>query len=226
MRRADRLFQIVQLLRGRRLTTARWLAEQLEISERTVYRDIRDLMLSGVPIEGEAGVGYTLRHKLDLPPLMFDREELTALRLGAEMAGAWSDPQLARAAQTALAKINSALPSDLRRPTAAMYAPCYNNHDAAFGPLRNAIDHQLEVELQYRKPDGPIESRKVLPLALFFWGKHWTLAAWCELRQDHRHFRLERILSLKVLEQRFASTPERSLRAWMKAAGAPADALD
>ncbi|MDN3575250.1 YafY family protein [Chitinimonas viridis] len=226
MRRADRLFQIVQLLRGRRLTTARWLAEQLEISERTVYRDIRDLMLSGVPIEGEAGVGYTLRHKLDLPPLMFDREELTALRLGAEMAGAWSDPQLARAAQTALAKINSALPSDLRRPTAAMYAPCYNNHDAAFGPLRNAIDNQLEVELQYRKPDGPIESRKVLPLALFFWGKHWTLAAWCELRQDHRHFRLERILSLKVLEQRFVSTPERSLRAWMKAAGAPADALD
>ncbi|QNM95966.1 helix-turn-helix transcriptional regulator [Chitinimonas koreensis] len=227
MRRADRLFQIVQFLRGRRLTTARWLAERLEVSERTVYRDVRDLMLSGVPIEGEAGVGYTLRHKLDLPPLMFDREELTALRLGAEMAAAWSDPQLARAAQSALAKIDGALPGDMRRPTAPLLAPSFDaHHDVSFAPLREAIDSRRVVELDYRKPGLPGETRRVQPLALLFWGAHWTLAAWCELRGDHRHFRLDRIEALRTLDERFDPLPERSLRAWMQAAGAPPDAFD
>src|SRR5262245_3605323 len=107
MRRADRLFQIIELLRGRRLTTARTLAERLEVSERTIYRDVRDLMLSGVPIEGEAGVGYALRKGFDLPPLMFDREELDALVLGARFVQAWGGSDLSEAARRALFKIEA-----------------------------------------------------------------------------------------------------------------------
>src|SRR5882672_1972135 len=105
MRRADRLFLLIQALRGRRLATARWLAEQLEVSERTVYRDVRDLQLSGVPIEGEAGVGYALRRGADIPPLMFTREELEALVVGARMVEAWTGRRISRAAQQALIKI-------------------------------------------------------------------------------------------------------------------------
>jgi predicted DNA-binding transcriptional regulator YafY len=111
MRRADRLFQIVQILRRRRLTTARQLADRLCISERTVYRDIRDLIASGVPVEGEAGVGYRLRG-FDLPPLMFTREEVEALVLGARIVQSWTDPELAGAAAEAIAKIEAVLPQD------------------------------------------------------------------------------------------------------------------
>src|SRR5205085_12195487 len=114
MRRADRLFRIVQSLRRRRATTARELAQALEVSERTVYRDVRDLLLSGVPIQGEAGVGYALDRSFDLPPLMFNEEELEALVLGARIVRAWADKKLARAAEEALQKIESVLPPPLR----------------------------------------------------------------------------------------------------------------
>jgi biotin operon repressor len=129
MRRADRLFRIIQLLRGRgRARTARWLAEQLEVSERTVYRDVRDLIVSGTPIEGAAGVGYTLRH-YDLPPLMFEAEELEALALGARAVQAFGDESLARSAESALSKIEAVLPQRLRGQLsrAALFAP---RHDA------------------------------------------------------------------------------------------------
>ena len=130
MRRADRLFRIIQLLRGRgRARTARWLAEQLEVSERTVYRDVRDLIVSGTPIEGAAGVGYTLRH-YDLPPLMFEAEELEALALGARAVQSFGDESLARSAASALSKIEAVLPQRLRGQMsgAALFAP---RHDAA-----------------------------------------------------------------------------------------------
>ncbi len=115
MRRADRLFQIIELLRGRRLTTARHLAQRLEVSERTIYRDVRDLVLSGVPIEGEAGVGYALRKGFDLPPLMFDRAELEALVLGARFVQAWGGTALSEAARRSLVKIEAVLPADRRK---------------------------------------------------------------------------------------------------------------
>jgi len=114
MRRADRLFRIVQRLRRRGATTARHLAEALEVSERTVYRDIRDLLVSGVPIQGEAGVGYALDRSYELPPLMFDEEEIEALVLGARIVRAWADKKLARAAEEALQKIETVLPSKLK----------------------------------------------------------------------------------------------------------------
>src|SRR5947209_20043905 len=128
MRRADRLFRIVQRLRRRGATTARQLADALEVSERTVYRDIRDLTTSGVPIQGEAGVGYALDRSFDLPPLMFDETEIEALVLGARIVKAWADPQLAGAAEEALRKIESILPPRLRErlSEAALFAPGFH----------------------------------------------------------------------------------------------------
>ena len=128
MRRADRLFRIVQRLRRRGATTARQLAEALEVSERTVYRDIRDLLVAGVPIQGEAGVGYVLDRSYELPPLMFDEEEIEALVLGARIVRAWADKKLARAAEEALQKIETVLPPRLKSRLAesALMAPGFH----------------------------------------------------------------------------------------------------
>src|SRR3954453_22079768 len=127
MRRADRLFRIVRILRGGRLQTARMLAEKLEVSERTIYRDVGDLQASGMPIEGEAGVGYTLRRDMDLPPLMFTRGELTALVLGARLVRAWGGAETVAGADQALQRIEAVLPADLRNEfdSILLYAPGY-----------------------------------------------------------------------------------------------------
>src|ERR1700761_5127433 len=127
MRRADRLFRIVRILRGGRLQTARMLAEKREVSERTISRDVRYLQISGMPIEGEAGVGYTLRRDMDLPPMMFTRDELTALVLGARLVRAWGGAASMVAAGQALQRIEAVLPTDLRErlDSILMYAPGY-----------------------------------------------------------------------------------------------------
>ena len=124
-RRADRLFRIAELLRGRRLTTAQQLADWLEVSPRTVYRDVRDLQLSGVPIEGEAGIGYRLARTASLPPLTFSADELTALAVGARMAESWGGAALASGARGALAKIAAAMPAEKRAvmERLAVFAP-------------------------------------------------------------------------------------------------------
>ncbi len=128
MRRADRLFQIIQLLRRRHVITAAAIAEELEVSERTVYRDIKDLVGSGVPIEGEAGVGYMLRQGFDLPPLMFTAPEIEAMVLGARVVQSWGDAQLARAAGDALARVEAALPDKLKlkMQQTPLYAPGFH----------------------------------------------------------------------------------------------------
>lgn len=228
MRRADRLFQIVQHLRARRLTTARWLAERLEVSERTIYRDVQDLMLSGVPIEGEAGVGYALRHKLDLPPLSFDRRELDALKLGARMVAAWGDGEMGRAAELALAKIRSVMPDELQRPAhLPVYAPAIHGYPLELlGPIREAISRQAILQVRYRKPDGQMDERRLWPLGLFFWGDRWTLVAWCELRDDHRHFRLDRIDACETTVDRFQLAPHQNLASFMAKVGASPKFLD
>ena len=125
MRRADRLFQIIQILRRKKLVRARDLAEKLEVSERTIYRDIRDLVGSGVPIDGEAGVGYVLRKGYDLPPLMFNERELEALVLGARIIESWTDPEMAESAANVIAKIEAVIPEELRSHMAqtALLAP-------------------------------------------------------------------------------------------------------
>ncbi len=203
MRRADRLFRLVQLLRARRFATARFLAEALEVSERTVYRDVRDLSLSGVPIEGEAGVGYALRRDFDLPPLMFDYEEIEALTAGARMVQAWSSPKLARAAQAALDKIAAALPTEKRiaMERTRLYAPTFHI-DPQLGrvmdTMREAIVESKRLAFGYKDEAERESQRSVRPLGLYFWGQRWTLAAWCETREDFRNFRLDRATGVTV----------------------------
>ncbi|MBB5017469.1 putative DNA-binding transcriptional regulator YafY [Chitinivorax tropicus] len=215
MRRADRLFQIVQLLRGRRtVLTAQALAEALNISVRTVYRDIADLMASGVPIDGEAGVGYRLAHGFDLPPLMFDRSELESLLVAARLLKAWGEPQLARSAQSALSKIEAVLPKDLRPSLgqSGFYAVEMRHYPVAqLTPLREAILGQYKIRFDYIRADGVGSSRCVWPLGVFFWGTVWTLSAWCELRDDFRNFRVDRMVTIQVEPERYPHQAGRTL---------------
>ena len=216
MRRADRLFQIVQVLRKGRLVTAAGLARRLEVSERTVYRDMRDLAASGVPIEGEAGVGYILRQGFDLPPLMFTRDEIEALVVGARLAQAWTGAGLAGAAARALEKIEAVVPEARRRELAdsRLFAPDFGIPPAMrerMDTLRAAINARRVIAFDYAREDGALSVRSVRPLGLFFWGRVWTLGAWCELRDDFRNFRLDRMERLHSLERGFDEVPGQSL---------------
>ena len=202
MRRADRLFRIVEILRGGRVTTARRLAERMEVSPRTIYRDMADLMASGVPVEGEAGTGYVMRAGYDLPPLMFTREEVVALVAGARLVRAWGGVGMAQAASEAMGKIGAVLP-DASRACAdrtAIHAFRMPDLDAAtrgrLDRLERAADASIRVSFGYSDGAGAASRRTVRPLGLWFWGKVWTLVAWYELRGDFRMFRVDRIAGL------------------------------
>lgn len=208
MRRADRLFQIVLLLDRGRAVTARELAEALQVSERTIYRDIADLSRSGVPISGEAGVGYLMRPGYRLPPLMFDADELAALALGSRMVRSWADAELGRAAERALLRIEAVLPKKLREDSArdTLLVPGFHVPDAMRAPmaeLREAIATRHKVSIAYTRADGADSQRVIQPLGLVFWGETWTLGAWCELRREFRSFRLDRIHGVVALDNRF-----------------------
>lgn len=201
MRRADRLFQITQILRNKRLVTAKQLAERLEVSERTIYRDIQDLSVSGVPIESEAGVGYMLRHSLDIPPIMFDADELEAMILGVKMITAWSGNELAKSAQSALDKIEAVIPNELQQniQNSKLFVPTFaipNQHKENFESLRQAINGKYQITISYQKLDGEYSKRILSPLGLYYWGKVWTLVAWCHLRSAFRVFRIDRMSHL------------------------------
>ncbi len=216
MRRADRLFQIVQFIRTRRITTAKWLSEELQVSERTIYRDIQDLSLSGVPIEGEAGVGYVLRKGFDLPPLMFSNEEIAALILGTRLVKSWADPGLARAANRVANKIESVLPNTLKQQfeNSHLFAPMTlisPDVGIAMAELRTAIENKLKTQIDYQRKDGEYSTRTIWPLGLFFWGSVWTVGTWCELRNSFRIFRLDRMQKITPLETNYPQQAGRTL---------------
>jgi len=231
VRRADRLFQIIQLLRGRRrAVTAAWLAEQLSVSQRTVYRDIRDLMASGTPIEGEAGVGYTIRRDYDLPPLMFDAQELEALVLGARLVVAFGDDALIGPARSAISKVEAVLPRHLqaRAGRPALYAPrtlWAAARAELLDAVRAAMADRRKLRIRYQKREGEESERTIRPLGAFFWGRSWTITAWCELRDDFRSFRLDRILHLAPTGETFSEEPGRGLRDYLRTIGAYAEQL-
>ncbi len=217
MRRADRLFQIILLLGRGRVLTARRMADELEVSERTIYRDIADLMASGAPIDGEAGVGYRLRPGYQVPPLMFDTEELEALALGAEMVRAWADTDLAKAAGRVQAKVDAVLPDRLRGrwDRGTLLAPGFFVHPQTvmgMADLRRAIDQRLLARMDYAREDGTTSRRIIWPLGLVFWGTKWTLGAWCELRGAFRTFRLDRIQALDLMPTQYPDLPGRRFR--------------
>ena len=225
MRRADRLFLIINALRGRRTALqARQLAESLGVSLRTIYRDVADLQLSGVPIEGEAGVGYVLRKGSDIPPLMFTADELESLVVGTRFVRAFAGEKLAAGAQAALIKIEAVLPPELRERSSRtrIYAPVWRDeHKAAFAAridqMHAAIETQRVLRLDYRDEGGRSSEREVEPLCLAFWGGKWTLGAWCRLRDDFRNFRPDRINTIDETGEVFASAPNRDHAAYLQA---------
>lgn len=227
MRRADRLFQIVQLIRGRRLSTAAYLAGRLEVSQRSIYRDIADLQHQGVPIEGEAGVGYRLGAGFQLPPLMFTPDEAQALVAAARWAQAWLDPALAAHAQDALGKILSVLPPATRAVAESMtlYAPPMAVDAATqsrLQVLREATESRHKLQLHYQDQSGSNSQRVVRPLGCFYWGRVWTLAAWCEARNAFRSFRVDRMSDAQRMPRRFADEPGRTLADFLRSVSAPA----
>ena len=222
MRRADRLFQIVGLLSRRRFMTAAQLAESLEVSTRTVYRDVLDLSASGVPITGEAGVGYQLDPSYRLPPLTFGGDELEALAIGMRMVESWGDQDLRRAARSVLAKVDAVVQEEERthlNQTALFSLAFGAARDATehLGELRQAINQRRVTELVYESERAERTTRSVRPLGLYFWGRAWTLAAWCELRNDFRNFRTDRIHELRLAERTFELTPPCTLEDYVRA---------
>lgn len=217
MRRADRLFQIVQYLRGGRLLTAAQLAERLEVTPRTIYRDVADLMGSGVPIEGEAGVGYLMREGYDLPPLMFTAPEIVSLVAGARLIRAWGGLEMAAAAEEALVKISAVLPEETRRRADAVQINAVDMGELSetvrrrLDDIEAAANTRTRLILTYRDEGGSPSERVIRPLGLWFWGKVWTIVSWCELRNDFRMFRVDRIEAME-LGQPFREEKGKTLR--------------
>lgn len=224
MRRADRLFELVRLLRRKKAVTGQFLADELGVSVRTVYRDVADLVASGVPIEGEAGVGYRLGPGFDLPPLMFRTDELEALVLGARMVRGFGDPEISRSAAHAFDRIHKVLPSDLRARVDAvrMYVPGFALPEAMrthLPVLRRAIEGRRRIDLAYVREDGAPSTRRIRPLGLAFFGKSWLVVGWCELREGFRSFRLDRITSLETTSTVFEHEAGKTLDDYFLAIG-------
>jgi predicted DNA-binding transcriptional regulator YafY len=220
MRRADRLFRLVQVLRSRRFATGAELAAELGVSKRTVYRDVRDLEASGIPIRGEAGVGYQLQGGFELPPLTFNADEIEGLVLGARMVEAWGGDDLAAAAASAMTKVEAVLPEPLRRvfSNTALFAASRPRATAIVGEmglLRRAISERRCMRFDYTRQDGGRSVRTVRPLGLFFWGTRWTLATWCQMRSDYRSFRPDRMRGLELLEDHFDGSDGVSLAGFL-----------
>lgn len=222
MRRADRLFQIIQILRrARSPVRAVAIAEELETSLRTIYRDVAQLIADRVPIRGEAGVGYVLEGGFDMPPLMLTPDEIEAAMLGAQWVRDRADPQLARAAADLVAKIAAVIPDHLRpillEPTVAAPSRGANIADTIdMGRLRTAMRKQEKVALLYRDEEGRLTRRTVWPVAMSYWERARVLVAWCELRNGFRHFRTDRVVDSEFLAQRYPTQRSRLRASWLK----------
>ncbi|WP_037315973.1 helix-turn-helix transcriptional regulator [Ruegeria halocynthiae] len=216
MRRTDRLFDIIQILRDGKLHRAQDIADRLEVSVRTIYRDMDTLVASGVPVEGERGVGYMVREQITLPPLNLTPAELEALNLGMAIVAEAADPDLKAAAETLADKIDAVLPTQVVAEADAWKFAVYPFADAARGlahmaPIRAAIKSRQKLQLSYRRIDGVLTDRTIRPLHMEYWGRVWTLTAWCELRQGFRVFRIDLIETVSPLPEIFADEPGKRL---------------
>lgn len=220
MRRADRLFDIIQTLRmvAHPLTAAA-LADKLEVTVRTIYRDIAALQASRVPIEGAPGLGYVLRRGFDLPPLMFTIEETDAIAIGVRLLRRLRDPKLESAAQSVLGKLAAVVPRELQPQLVA--APLYVSGGSApdvtgvdLSQLRNAIRETRKVAISYADEEGRRTQRTIWPIAMAYYVDVTLVGAWCELRNDFRHFRVDRIAASQVLDERFSADSKRLMAEW------------
>ncbi|WP_050930506.1 helix-turn-helix transcriptional regulator [Aestuariivita boseongensis] len=220
MRRTDRLFDIIGILRDGKLHRAQDIADRLEVSVRTIYRDMDTLVASGIPVEGERGMGYMVREAITLPPLTLTTEELEALNLGIAIVSEAADPDLKRAALTLADKIDAVLPTQTIAEADAWKFAVYPFADAARGfahmpALRAAIKTRQKLALSYRRIDGTLTQRTIRPLHMEYWGRVWTLTAWCELRDDFRVFRVDLIEEATALPELFTDEPGKSLADYM-----------
>lgn len=218
MRRAERLFRLVSELRARGVCRAEDLANYFEISVRTVYRDISHLQGSGLPIEGEAGVGYLLRPGFDLPPMTFTFEQLDALAVGLSFVEVAGDTSLSQAAREVRAKLQASLPEPDKRKLEN--APLFASRRQGRAPpmlkiVRDAIREAKILRLQYDDAEGSQSDRRVRPLAIWAFTEGWLFAGWCELRHDFRAFRLDRISAIRETGEHFADDPDKSLPTYL-----------
>jgi predicted DNA-binding transcriptional regulator YafY len=219
MRRAERLFRLVNEMRCRGVCTAGELAGHFEVSVVTIYRDIAHLQASGLPIEGEAGVGYLLRPGFDLPTVTFTHDQIEALAIGLAFVERTGDSALSDAAREARAKLQACLPDPEERKLAdAPYFSLQNRSSAveAVKLLREAIRRRKIVQISYRNGQGEASQRRVRPLVMWNLPEGWMFSAWCELKRDFRTFRLDRIARLAVTEERFVEDEATGLRAFME----------
>ncbi len=219
MRRSERLSEIVEIVRDGRLHPARELAEALEVSERTIYRDIGTLVASGVPIEGERGVGYLLREPIFLPPLALSLSELEALSLGMSIVQEVADTELQGAARTLHEKIANHAPNRRKTPDSwgfGLYEFERVRGGLKYMPLlRRAIRDRLKVKLTYLSLSDKLSERVIRPLQTDYWGRVWTCSAWCELRQGFRAFRIDRMTACDVTGEVFAAEPGKTIEDYL-----------
>lgn len=237
MNRTDRLVAMVLYLQGRRVVRASELAEHFEVTERTVYRDVAALGEAGVPIAGEAGVGYTLLKGYHLPPVMFTAEEASSLFVGGELVKGFTDPSLHAPMTTALDKLRAVLPRDsqdhvdrLIRGTVVMgrgFSPTQDpGAQPMLLPVQQGVVQRRVLRLTYRGPARAQETeRDVEPLGVVFYSGAWYLVAWCRLRQDLRHFRIDRIRRLELRSERFVPRPDFNLVRHLEEQGAPRNSV-
>lgn len=222
MRRTDRLFDIIQILRDGNLHRAQDIAEALEVSVRTIYRDMDTLTASGIPVQGERGVGYMVTSQITLPPLNLTTEELEALNLGMAIVAEAADPGLKAAATSLAAKVDAVLPVQTIAEADAWKFAVYPFADAARGfahmpALRAAISARQKLDVQYQSIDGSFTRRTLRPLHMEYWGRVWTLTAWCELRNDFRVFRVDLIQDATPLPALFVDEPGKRLQDYLAA---------
>jgi predicted DNA-binding transcriptional regulator YafY len=228
MRRSDRLFEIIQLLRvAKGPVTAAHLAEVLEVTVRTVYRDIAALQARRIPIEGAPGLGYVLRRGFDLPPLMFTTEEIEAIAVGVRLVRRTGDAGLQQAAESVLSKVQVVLPNELRAHLAGATflvseAGAQTSPAVDVAEIREAIRARRKLRVVYADEAGRRTHRTIRPVAVAYYVQATLIAAWCELREDYRHFRTDRIAALTVLDESFSDEDGLLLQNWLaqRAAGA------
>jgi predicted DNA-binding transcriptional regulator YafY len=221
LRRADRLFDILRILRSaKQPVTAASIADELEVTARTVYRDIATLQARRIPIEGAAGIGYVLRRGFDLPPLMFTEDEAEAIAVGVRLLARTGDPGLQKAAESVLSKVTLVVPDPLREYLST--APVYVSKSGAPVPaqrdlpttIRHAIRDNRKMRIGYRDEQGQETWRVIQPFAVAYYVEATLVCAWCELRGDIRHFRTDRVVSAEVLDEGFA-IPEPVIAGWL-----------
>jgi predicted DNA-binding transcriptional regulator YafY len=222
MRRTDRLFDIIQILRDGNLHRAQDIAEALEVSVRTIYRDMDTLTASGIPVQGERGVGYMVTSQITLPPLNLTTEELEALNLGMAIVAEAADPGLKAAATSLAAKVDAVLPIQTVAEADAWKFAVYPFANAARGfahmpALRAAISARQKLDVQYQSIDGSFTRRTLRPLHMEYWGRVWTLTAWCEFRNDFRVFRVDLIQDATPLPALFVDEPGKRLQDYLAA---------